>query len=170
MSQDDGADDAPESGPAFAGMDAASAVREHWDDLVGDMEATAAEFEAADWDVLQLHPGDVTAVTGDRWGFDVLVPDDEFDQLHEWVHDGAFDEHDVYRVESGIVFALVVLKDEADERAVCCPLYYDDAAVEGLGELADQQGRVFTHVRNLAEEYVTFTHEEPSLFFPDEET
>jgi len=156
-------------GPALAGFDAASAVREHWDDLVGDMEATAAEFEDAGWDALQLHPGDVTAVTGDRWGFDVLVPDDEFEQLHEWVDDGAFDEHDVYRVESGIVFALVVLRDEADERAVCCPLYYDDATVKGLCDLAGQQGRVFTHVRNLAEEYVTFTHEEPSLFFPDEE-
>ena len=156
-------------GPTFAGMGAASAVREHWDDLVGDMEATAAEFEASGWDVLQLHPGDVTAVTGDRWGFDVLVPDDEFERLRDWVDAGTFGEHDVYRVESGIVFALVVLRDESDERTVCCPLYYDDAAVEGLGELADRQGHVYTHVRNLAEEYVTFTHEEPSLFFPDDE-
>ncbi|MFC7139236.1 hypothetical protein ACFQMA_05210 [Halosimplex aquaticum] len=162
-------DDEPESGPTFAGMGAAAAVREHWDDLIGDMEATAAEFEAACWDVLELHPGDVTAVTGERWGFDVLVPDDEFEQLREWVDAGDFDEHDVYRVESGIVFALVVLKDATDERAVCCPLYYDDAAVEGLGEIAAREGLLYTHVRNLAEEYVTFTHEEPALFFPDDE-
>ncbi|WP_246022907.1 DUF7529 family protein [Halosimplex halophilum] len=153
-------------GPAFAGTGAASAVREHWEDLIGDMEATAAEFEDAGWETLQLHPGDVTAVTGDRWGFDVLVPDDEFERLREWVDAGDFDEHDVYRVESGIHFALVVLKDEGGERAVCCPLYYDDAAVEGLGEVAAGEGRVYTHVRNLAEEYVTFSHEEPELFFP----
>ncbi|WP_235853483.1 DUF7529 family protein [Halosimplex salinum] len=156
------------SGPAFAGMGAATAVREHWDDLVGDMEATAAEFEAAGWETLELHPGDVTAVTGERWGFDVLVPDDEFDRLREWVDGGSFDEHDVYRVESGIVFALVVLKDDDDERAVCCPLYYDDAAVEGLGELAAREGRIYTHVRTLSEEDVTFTHEDPSLFFPED--
>ncbi|WP_415381432.1 hypothetical protein [Halosimplex sp. TS25] len=161
-------DDEAESGPAFAGMGAAAAVREHWDDLIGDMEATAGEFEAADWDVLELHPGDVTAVTGERWGFDVLVPDDEFERLREWVDAGSFDEHDVYRVESGIVFALVVLKDDTDERAVCCPLYYDDAAVEGLGDIAEREGRIYTHVRNLAEEYVTLTHEEPDLFFPDD--
>ncbi|QLH83187.1 DUF7529 family protein [Halosimplex pelagicum] len=155
-------------GPAFAGTGAASAVREHWEDLIGDMDATAAEFEEAGWETLRLHPGDVTAVTGDRWGFDVLVPDDEFERLREWVEAGAFDEHDVYRVESGIQFALVVLKDDDGERAVCCPLYYDDAAVEGLGELAERRGRVETHVRNLAEEYVTFTHDEPDLFFPDD--
>ena len=167
MSDDDGA--GPAGGPAFAGMSPGAAVREHWDDLIGDMEATASEFEERGWTVLQIHPGDVTAVTGDRWGFDVLVPDDEFDELRRWVESGSFDEHDVYRVESGIHFALVVLKDASDERAVCCPLYFDDDAVEGLGELASRADMLYTHVRNLAEEYVTFTHEEPSLFFPDDE-
>ena len=48
-------------------------------------------------------------------------------------------------------------------------IYYDDDAVEGLGELASRADLLYTHVRNLAEEYVTFTHEAPSLFFPDDE-
>jgi hypothetical protein len=33
-----------------------------WDEVVDDMEATAAEYEEAGWDALLLHPGDVTPV------------------------------------------------------------------------------------------------------------
>ncbi|WP_440010384.1 DUF7529 family protein [Halomicrococcus sp. SG-WS-1] len=35
---------------------------EFWDEVVEDMEATAAEYEDAGWDALLLHPGDVTPV------------------------------------------------------------------------------------------------------------
>jgi len=154
-------------GPAFAGVGGASAIREHWDDLMDDMRAIAGEMRAGGREVLELHPGDVTAVTGERWGFDALVPDDEFDRLAAWVDAGTFDDHDVYRAESGLVFLLVVLRDSDRRRAICCPLYYDRAAADGLWTLAEREGRIHTHVRRLSEEYVTLTHEEPELFFPD---
>jgi len=110
----------------------------------------------------------VSAVADDRRGFDVLVPDDEFEQLREWVDGGAFDEHDVYHVESGIHFAMVVLKGADASRAVCCPLYYDADGFERLRENATRAGRLYTYVRNPAEESVTYAHEEPELFVPDE--
>lgn len=170
MDDDADAPDAdPGSTPAFAQGSAAAAIREHWDEFIGDMEATAAEFRAGGWAVLELHPGDVTALSGEQWGFDVLVPDDEFEQLESWVETGSFDDHDVYRAAPDLVFVLVVLKDEDAERAICCPLYYERDAIEGLRELASREGRIYTHVRRLSEEYVHVTHEEPELFFPDDD-
>lgn len=160
-------DDPPAGGPAFAGQDLGTAIREHWDDLVADMEATAAEFREAGWDVLELHPGDVTVVTESNRGFDVLVPDDEFERLRELVDAGEFPDHDVYRAEADITFALLVLKDPDGERAICCPLYYDDDGLRTLGELADADGELWTHVRRLSEESVHFRHEHPDPFFPE---
>jgi hypothetical protein len=160
--------DAP-GAPAFAGGGGtASALREHWEELLGDMSDIADGYRDSGWGVLELHPGDVTVVTESRRGLDVLVPDDEFAQLEGWVADGTFPEHEVYRAEAGLVFLLVVLRNPADERAVCCPSYYPHAEAERLRGVAEAEGRLYTHVRNLAEEYVTFTHEEPAEFFPAE--
>jgi hypothetical protein len=160
-------DDEPGGGPAFEALGgAAEAVRRHWDDLVDDMAVTADEYRAAGWDVLELHPGDVTALV-ESATLDVLVPDDEFEQLREWTESGTFTEHEVYRAASGLVFLLVVLKDPDADRAVCCPAYYDESAVEQLRERARARGGMRTHVRRLSEESVTFTHGTPEPFFPD---
>jgi len=156
------------AGPAFgAGFAQGAAIREHWSDLIGDLEATAAEYRERGWEVLELHPGDVTVVDADVRGFDVLVPDDEFETLESWVADGRFDEHDVYLATRAIVFVLVVLRDEATERAVCCPLYYGPADIETLHDVLEAEGRLMTHVRSLDNEYVTVVHEDPAVFFPD---
>lgn len=146
---------------------AGAAIREHWADLVDDMEATAAELRAAGWEVLELHPGDVTVVTESHRGFDVLVPDDEFEQLREWVDGAAFTDHDVYRADAGITFLLVVMQDPDAERAVCCPLYYERGDADTLRKLAAVDGELRTHVRRLSEEYVHFVHEDPAPFFPE---
>ncbi|MFC7175820.1 DUF7529 family protein [Halosegnis marinus] len=151
--------------PAFAAGGTADAIREHWDDLLDDMAATAAEFREAGWDVLELHPGDVTVVTERQRGFDVLLPDDEFERLHKWVEADEFPDHDVYRAESGIAFLLVVLKDSDAERAVCCPLYYGDDGAETLRTLAAEDGELWTHLRRLSNEYVHVRHEYPAPFF-----
>lgn len=154
-------------GPAFAGL-AGEAIREHWDDLIADMERTATEFREAGWEVLELHPGDVTVVTEDECGFDVLVPDDEFAELEEWVATDDFPDHDVYHAMAGITFLMVVLKAPDAERAVCCPLYYSDDAERTLRELAATDGVLWTHVRRLSEEYVHFRHDDPEPFFGGE--
>lgn len=148
-------------------FDPSSPLLEHWDDLMGDVAATADIYREEGWDVLELHPGDVTALAEpDEFGLDVLVPDDEFGRLETWVAEGRFEEFEVYRAESGMVFLLVVTRDDENRRAVCLPAYYGFEAVPGLAERAEREGRFLTHVRRLDGERVTFTHDDPSPFLP----
>lgn len=66
------------------------------------------------------------------------------------------------------VLGIALLARSADrERAVCCPLYYGEDDAGRLRAVAECEGRLYTHVRRLSEEYVTVTHDDPSLFFPD---
>jgi hypothetical protein len=144
-------------------------VVEPWEAVMGDMEATAEEYREADWGVLELHPGDVTVLDGERYGLDVLVPGDEYERLAEIAEAGTFDSYEVYRAsESEIVFALAVLEDPASEQAVCCPVYYEESEADEMVRRADAEGRMFTHIRPLAnDEAVTFAYEDPGLFFTD---
>ena len=151
--------------PPFGGGGAA--VRERWDDLVADMAATAADLRDEGREVLELHPADVTVVSRSRRGFDVLVPDDEFETLREWVDGATFPEHRVYRAEAGLVFLLVVLDEPDAGLAVCCPLYYEPNEAETLRELAGADGELRTHVRRLSESYVTLTHDDVEPFLPE---
>jgi len=145
-------------------MDASEAVQEHWSDLLEDVAATAEGFRAEGWEVLELHPGDVT-VDSDALALDVLVPDDEFERLEAMVAEGSFDEHDVYRTAAGAVFLLVVARDEERNQAVCCPAYYDPADALELKRRSREEGRITTRLRRLSGGAVEFTHGEPSLFF-----
>jgi hypothetical protein len=119
------------------------------------------------------HPGDVTPVGSPeaaRRGFDVLLPDGEFEALVAVVDGGAsFDAYEVYSaVRGGVRFMAVVMLDEAAETAVLFPLYVRPGA-EAAQELrghAEEAGAVETHLRRLAgDRYVTFVHDDPSLFF-----
>jgi len=153
--------------PPFASDDIGTALRRHWESLVADMEATADEFRAAGWDVLELHPGDVTVVTESNRGFDVLVPDDEFDRLRDWTDGTSFPDHQVYRSDTDVTFLLLVLESAAAERAICCPLYFDEEGEHTLRTLATEDGVLRTHIRNLAEEFVHFRHDQPAPFFTE---
>jgi hypothetical protein len=141
-------------------------ARSHWEAVVADMETTAEGYREAGWEVLELHPGDVT-VDEEENGLDVLVPGDEFEALEEIAAEATFDSYEVYRAaESGLVFALVVLEDADGERAVCCPTYYERTDIEGVRERIGD-GVLYTHVRPLADDRrVTFSYEEPELFVP----
>ena len=152
---------------------------DHWDDMLADMEATATEYRDRGWDVLELHPGDVTALgpteERDSFGLDVLVPGNEFDELEALVADGAtFDSYQVFRGEgSGLVLLLIVMEDETDELAVVFPAYFSPAESSDMREAALSTGKMYSHVRPLDKrEIVTFTHDDPSLFFsaPDDES
>jgi hypothetical protein len=183
-------------------------VVEPWEGVIEDMEAIAAEFREAEWDVLELHPGDVATLDGsgreagtggdegegeaggdggnggddtdgadtasdtdtDRFGLEVLVPDPEFEQLESWIEKGTrFGSYEVYRTtENGVVFLLVVLTDEATERAVCVPAYYESEKASALRERAEREGVFFTYVRRLRRDRViTFTGDDPDFFLPE---
>jgi len=70
----------------------------------------------------------------------------------------------------GSVALLVALEDRSDGVAVLLPAYYatgDDSA-ERLFAQATAEGELRLFVRNLAEEQVTVTLEDPSLLAPPE--
>lgn len=144
-------------------------VVEPWEAVMEDMSATAAGYREAGFSVLELHPGDVAVENDERYGLDVLVPGEEYDELERVAAATEFESYEVYHAtEAGMTFLLLVLTDPATEQAVCCPAYYDDQAVEALARRSHAEGVMYTHVRPLDDETrVTFTHEEPDLFFPD---
>ncbi len=144
-----------------------------WEDLLADLAATADQYREDGWDTLELHPGDVTVVTGnygDRVGLDVLVPDDEYRDLESWFDDGlTVDGYDVYRSTADpVVLLVVVVRDESARRAVLYPLVYstaDDQAT-ALFETAADRGVVNTYLRRLSGDYVELRHENPNLLAP----
>lgn len=144
----------------------------HWEQVVEDMEATAAEYADAGRRTVALHPGDVTVVPADhdQFGIVALVPDDEFGTLRETVEDRTFDAYEVFRAETeAMVFLLVVVESDDGEAAVFLPAYYEREA-DGEGELRKHDGTLYTRVRNLSgEEVVSFSHDDPEPFFPDGE-
>lgn len=152
-------------------------VTDVWEDVVADMEATAAEYREDGWETCELHPGDVTALPVStapeqkRTGLDVLVPGDEFEKVESFVEEGSFDGYDVFRaMQSGVVFLVVAMTDEAARRAVVFPLYYRlDHAREMLARVAER-GELRTWIHPLdAERRVVFVHESPDGLLPPED-
>jgi hypothetical protein len=141
----------------------------YWEEVIDDMEATAAEYRETGWDIVELHPGDVTVLNDEQYGFDVLVPDDEFDQLETVVANAVFEDTRVFHAEDeGIAFVLTVVLDSDREVGICCPLYYELQNVGDLRKQTDRDGRLDMYVRTLSNDRsVTISHDDPDLFFPE---
>jgi hypothetical protein len=137
-----------------------------------DLEALAEEYEADGWDTLQLHPGDVTAMVptedDNRFGIDVLVPDDEFDDLETLLEgDVSFDAYEAFRATAdGLVLFVVAMEDREQEVAVLYPAYYDAKNAQGMLTAAENAGEMRTYVRTLTNDRIEFTHDEPQNFGP----
>lgn len=147
-----------------------------WEAAVDEQAAMASSYRERGWQAFELHPGDVSIRAGtgddDRFGFDVVVPGAEFDDLRAIVEDGVtFDSYELYGdVESSMAVVVVAMESAADEVAVVYPLYYTHRTLEGVRDRVDEEGALYTHVRPLDRHaVVTFTHEEPSLFFREDE-
>lgn len=152
-------------------------VAEFWDEVVEDMSVTAEEYRERGWETLELHPGDVAALAPDesvdRYGLDVVVPGDEFEQLQELLEteDAAFDSYQVFKAtRSGVLFLVVAMEDEEREQALLYPAYYEPEQSAELLETVEQEGVLHVHVRKLStDSIVTITHENPAAFFPEDE-
>ena len=143
------------------------AVADRWDDVLADARATAAEYREDGWDVLELHPGDVTPLLEDPFGLDVLAPDNEFEDLTAVVEGITFDRTSVYRAEDGGVRFFVTVPEAVDaNQAVVIPTFLLLSELPPFQEKAESEETMFTHVRTLsADERVTFRHDDPDLFF-----
>ncbi|QLD89331.1 hypothetical protein HWV07_09940 [Natronomonas salina] len=144
-----------------------SDVADRWQELLVDADATAAEYREAGWEALVVRPGDVTPLDGDPFGLDVLAPAEEVETLEELVADVTFDTSHVLRAEEGGVrFCIVAVEAGEDEVAVVVPVFYDVDEAASLAERAREEGVTYTHVRPPSDDArVTFTHDDPSLFF-----
>jgi hypothetical protein len=154
---------------------AADDLLPYWDEVVADMEATAAEYRERGWTAYEVHPGDV-GVFGDkekegRTGFDLLAPDNEFDPVAE-----AFDEADgfgsaeVFRADTdATTFVVAAFEDEPSETAVIVPMHYSPHEDTEFVDMIREDGEVRIHVRPLDERRIlTFTSGDPDLFLPDD--
>ncbi len=164
--------DDPDDPLARQGAD--PAVLDAWPAMQEDVDALAAEFRDRGWDVIEIHPGDVVSLAPgehDRWGLDVLTPDDELEAVAAAVEEAAFDELDVYRrVEGSYVFVLVVARDAPTERAILIPAYFRRDAAAPLRGYARERGEIHVHLRPLTRTpVITFSHDEPALFFPEDD-
>ncbi|MFD1513002.1 DUF7529 family protein [Halomarina rubra] len=146
-------------------------VADHWEAVVDDMNATADQLRDAGADVVELHPGDVVP-RPDLGGFDVLVPNSEFDALREVVADTALPATDVFRAQADdVAFFVAVLAADDGSAAVCCPLYYHltDDEVAQLQRDVYQEGSLRAFVRPLAnDEAVVLQFDDPDVFFGGE--
>lgn len=151
-----------------------------WQDTIDDMEATAAEFREAGWETVELHPGAVTPLPrletddgfeDDRTGFDVLVPGNEFSETQAAVDGAEFAEYEAYNAQTnGVVFAVVVMKADAAQRAVLIPIYYRVDEAEETVERIDAAGESRLYVRPLDDsERVLFTQSAPDALLPGAE-
>jgi hypothetical protein len=145
------------------------AVGERWQALLEDAETTAAEYAADGYETLVVHPGDVTPVTGEPYGLDVLAPGDEFEALEELVEAATFDtSHVYYADEGGTRLLVVVVEGTADDGdiVVVVPAFLAIDRTPELARQATDEGVMYTHVRPLSDDSrVTFAHDDPSLFF-----
>jgi len=167
-------DPADAAGPDPDRPMANQAAMANWETVIEDMDATAAEYEAAGWDTLQIHPGDVAVLDGEGDvgpGFDVVVPDPEFADLVAVFADGTeVDEVSVFKAAVESVTYLVVVLEHAAETAVLVPCYYriGDGAVETAFRRATATGEFRTRLRTLTGDEVVVGHEDPDLFAPPE--
>lgn len=140
------------------------AVADHWTELLDDARATAAEYRDRGWDVLLVHTADATVV---EEGLDVLAPDNEYDELAALAEQVAFDNSRVFsNTAGGVRFLLIVVEATDEKEAVAVPAYFAVAEEPELREQAKADGELHTQIRALgSESQVTFTHDDPALFF-----
>lgn len=150
-------------------------VADAWSDVLADMEATAASYEEDGWETQQIHPGNVTTLAGtdgDRFGLDVLVPDNEYAAVEERIQAGFdVDDYEVFTaVNDGFAFLLIALRDRDRRTAVFVPTYYSLAGEDTRMMLtrAKSDGVIHTYLRRLDGDYIEFTHDDPDLFLPSE--
>ncbi len=162
-------EDAPPDG-TMPGVTPTAKAMGRWDEVIADMEATAAEYEEAGYDTIQLHPGDVTVVGPDHGTprLDVLVPDNEHAELERVFEDLTFEDTSVFRTREGSMVYLLVVEEAREGVAVLYPAYYSTAedGVTAALEHAAETGRFRSVVRRLQGDPFVFEHDDPAPFVP----
>lgn len=141
----------------------------HWDDLLDDVQAIAAEYKENGWETLVLHPGDIATITEGDAGFRLIVPESELNALAEAVKgaEESFNEFELHRAPTDdLLLFIVVVKSSDYDHAILFPTYYEPDVDEEFVTAVREQGSVFTEITNLDQSRrYSFRHDDPSLFF-----
>ncbi|WP_254823261.1 DUF7529 family protein [Haloglomus halophilum] len=145
------------------------ATENHWKQLVLEMEQSAEEHRKAGWRTAVLHPTASGVIDDEEPGVGVVVRREEFDGLDEIVSVHEIDEYEVLRADlPGEIQFLTILYSADAEVAIFVPAAVDEDRLEGLRAVVD--GTFYTHVTPPEDDAtVSFTHDDPSLFFPGAE-
>ena len=154
-----------------------------WAEVLEDATAIAEEYRENGWDAVVLEPAAVDPVDREaRTGFDVRVSDAEYDLVAGLIETGdvTITAADVYylppETDEDDRLALTVERDEETETAVFVPLRYDLEAetTRSVFEtaLTEEDLRVHVSAAEAAsgdgpENWVSFSHEDPSLFLEE---
>lgn len=143
------------------------AVSSGWDAVIEEAEQFAAKYRYDGWEATVVHPGDVTALSEDPLGLDVLAPGDEFETVKSLVEAHEFDTSRVYRRDDdGILLVLTVFEATADERAVLVPAFVSKHDLAELETAVRESGQMPIHVRPLSDDLrASFAVSDPDLFF-----
>ncbi|MXV63220.1 hypothetical protein GS429_14315 [Natronorubrum sp. JWXQ-INN-674] len=148
-----------------------------WTELLEDTTAIAEEYRENGWDAVVLDPEAVSPVENEeRTGFDVRVSADEYELVESLIERGdvAVTAADVYyrppESDDEPRIALAVERDEDTETAVFVPLTYDLAESRSVFETALKTEELLLHVTTETDDadgWVSFSHEDPSLFLEE---
>lgn len=144
-----------------------SELDSYWKALLAEADELGAEYEDDGWEVLVIHPGDVTPIDGEDFGLDVLAPGDEFEAVEELLEQATFDTSHVYHKSTDSLGLFVtVFEATGTETVVVVPIYATEREMQPLVTPATQEGEMRVHVRPLSDDQrVTFTVADQSLFF-----
>ena len=146
-----------------------------WAAMVADAAEIADEYREREWTVERAETLDVapwSAEDGSGGGLVALLTDDSYGRLSDLVDVDrrAFESAEIYRrrVED-TVFLIAVELDAPSESAVVLPLYYRVDECQDALAAATADGRLQVRVRaEGSDDWLTFVHDEPALFEPDE--
>jgi len=119
-----------------AGVD--TQAREAWKRTLTDAADLAERRETAGWTVLYTQSSETTVVTNPdekEYAFRHLVPDEDADQISDWVADGDFPQYDVHRAtKAGTVFLVIEILDPEQERCLLIAAAYPLTAIVALAK------------------------------------
>lgn len=149
----------------------------NWDDVIEDLEATAAEYRSEGLETVEAHPGDVVTVAdlehAKMLGLSILLPDNEFEDVRAAMdeRDLSFDRYDVFEgVRDGLRFMLVALQDTEEDYCLVFPAYYDTAIAGEMVEMVRDRGWMGLYFRRFgSDDLLSVVLEEPEKLLPDEE-
>lgn len=145
------------------------ATENHWKQLVLEMEQSAEGHRKAGWSTTVLHPEASGVLQGEEPGIGVVVSREEFEALDEVVSTHDIEEYEVMRADlPGEIQTLTILYTADGEFAIFVPAALDADRLNGLRAVVSEA--FYTHVTPPEDDAtISFTHDDPSLFFPGAE-